>query len=186
MTSQNKTILLVEDEALIAMMEMRMLEDHGYAVITAHSGEEAVDTVRKTPGIDLILMDIDLGRGMDGTEAAEIILKEKDIPVVFLSSHTEREVVEKTEGITSYGYVVKNSGETVLLASIKMAFRLYKANLKIQVSNRDIAAANEELESALEEMEAANEELHRAQIEILERGRPSATAKRDTVPCMFP
>jgi DNA-binding NarL/FixJ family response regulator len=70
-------------------------------------------------------MDVDLGEGMDGTEAAKRILADRTIPVVFLSSHTEREVVQKTEGITSYGYVVKHSGETVLMASIRMAFRLY-------------------------------------------------------------
>jgi PAS domain S-box-containing protein len=72
-------------------------------------------------------MDINLGEGIDGTEAAERILRIRDIPVVFLSSHTEPEVVEKTEGITSYGYIVKNSGDTVLLTSIKMAFRLFEA-----------------------------------------------------------
>ncbi len=46
---------------------------------------------------------------MDGTEAAALILKERDLPVVFLSSHTEPEVVARTEKITSYGYVVKDS-----------------------------------------------------------------------------
>jgi DNA-binding NarL/FixJ family response regulator len=64
---------------------------------------------------------------MDGTEAAQEILQKRKLPLVFLSSHTEREVVEKTEGITSYGYIVKNSGETVLIASIKMAFRLFES-----------------------------------------------------------
>jgi PAS domain S-box-containing protein len=131
MTEKKKTILLVEDEVLIAMDEARMLEGHGYAVITANSGEEAVAAAKSNPAVELVLMDIDLGPGMDGTQAAEIILSELDVPVVFLSSHTEPEVVAKTEGITSYGYVVKNSGETVLLASIKMAFRLYEARLRI-------------------------------------------------------
>ena len=71
MTRKNKTILLVEDEALIAMDEARMLEGYGYAVIIAYSGEEAVAAAKSNPAIDLILMDIDLGPGMDGTGAAE-------------------------------------------------------------------------------------------------------------------
>src|SRR6056297_3121901 len=120
-----KKILLVEDEVLIAMNEAQTLEKHGYEVVSAHKGEEAVEMVNTDPEISLILMDIDLGSGMDGTEAAEKILTKKDIPVVFLSSHTEPEVVEKTEKITSYGYVVKNSGVTVLDTSIKMAFKLF-------------------------------------------------------------
>jgi PAS domain S-box-containing protein len=127
----SKKILLVEDEALIAMSEAKMLEKHGYEVLTVYNGEKAIEAVDADPAISLILMDIDLGKGMDGTEAAEEILKKKDIPVVFLSSHTEAAVVEKTEGITSYGYIVKNSGETVLLASIRMAFRLWERQIRL-------------------------------------------------------
>jgi len=130
-----KTILLVEDEAIIAIGQKNNLEKCGYKIIVAHSGEQAVETAAKTPGINLILMDIDLGKGIDGTEAARIILKDKSLPIVFLSSHTEPEVVEKTELITSYGYVVKNSGITILDASIKMAFRLFDANRTIVESD---------------------------------------------------
>jgi len=127
-----KTILLVEDEIILAMTEKMSLEKYGYTVITAQSGEKAVEIVKNTAGIDLVLMDIDLGSGMDGTQTAAQILSTRDIPVVFLSSHTEPSIVEKTEKITSYGYVVKNSSITVLDASIKMAFKLFDAyqNLK--------------------------------------------------------
>ncbi len=131
---KQKTILLVEDEVIIAMNEKNTLEKYGYNIITAITGEEAVEIVKNNTGIDLILMDINLGKGMDGTQAAEIILKDYEIPVVFLSSHIEREIVEKTEKISSYGYVVKNSGDTVLDASIKMAFRLFSANIKLEVN----------------------------------------------------
>lgn len=126
----DKVILLVEDEALIALAEARMLRQYGYKVITAYSGEEAIQTIKTGAKIDLVLMDINLEAGMDGTQAAERILQLRDLPLMFLSSHTERQVVEKIEGITSYGYIVKNSGETVLIASIKMAFRLLEARLK--------------------------------------------------------
>ncbi|MGD9941460.1 MAG: PAS domain S-box protein [Clostridia bacterium] len=104
------------------------LQRYGYTVILASSGEAAIQKVCTIPEISLILMDINLGAGMDGIEAAKAILAERDIPVVFHSSHTEPTVVEKTEGITSYGYIVKSSGETVLIASIKMAYRLFEAN----------------------------------------------------------
>lgn len=126
-----KTILLVEDEVIIAMSESIDLKKFGYKVITANSGEEAIKVFKDNINIELILMDIDLGNGLDGTETANLILKERIIPVVFLSSHTEFEVVEKTEKITSYGYVVKNTGITVLDASIKMAFKLFESNKNI-------------------------------------------------------
>lgn len=127
-TESGKSILLVEDMAIIAMAEASTLKKNGFNVIIAYNGNEAIRLASENPTLDLILMDIDLGKGMDGTEAAQIILKTHDIPIVFLSNHTEKEIVEKTEKITSYGYVVKNSGETVLLASIKMAFKLFEAH----------------------------------------------------------
>ena len=74
-----KILLLVEDESIIAMLESRQLGEFGYGVLTAGTGEEAVEPVRGKP-VDLILMDIDLGPGIDGTEAAEKILRDRDIP----------------------------------------------------------------------------------------------------------
>ncbi|AHC16669.1 PAS domain-containing protein [Salinispira pacifica] len=125
-----KTLLLVEDDPIIAIAEKKALKTYGYNVITAGSGEKAVNAVNSDPEISLILMDIDLGSGIDGTEATARILTYHEIPIVFLSSHSEREIVEKTEHITSYGYVVKNSSITVLDASIKMAFKLFNAFVK--------------------------------------------------------
>ncbi len=150
--SRNRTILLVEDEALIALAEQQMLERNGYAVLTAGTGEKAVEIAKNTPEIELVLMDIDLGRGIDGTEAARRILAERNLPIAFLSSHTEPEVVEKTENITSYGYIVKNSGETVLLASLRMAFRLHEAHMSILQQRMDIEVSNEELRVTNEDL----------------------------------
>ncbi|MDA8411745.1 MAG: response regulator [Treponema sp.] len=143
---QYKTILLVEDEILIAAMERSMLERNGYRVATASSGEKAVRAVEENHAIDLVLMDINLGDGMDGTEAARRILALRDIPLAFLSSHTEPAVVETTEGITSYGYIVKNSGETVLVASVKMAFKLHEARLRERAHGESLVRKMEELE----------------------------------------
>ena len=122
----NRNVLLVEDEPLIAMVERAVLQTEGYLVRHVVSGEEAVALMREPNDIDLVLMDIDLGARMSGTEAAQMIVDACEVPLVFLSAHTEPEVVQKTEGITSYGYIVKNSGNTVLLASIRMAFRLFE------------------------------------------------------------
>ena len=151
MSGENKkTILLVEDEVVIAMVEKFTLEKFGYNVITANTGAEAVDTVEKTPNIDLILMDIELGAGMDGTEAAEIILQDRDIPIVFLSAHTEPEIVAKTEKIASYGYLVKNSSNTVLQALIKIVFKLFEAKKKEKEKEPQREAALEALKAAEE------------------------------------
>ncbi|MCF7928981.1 MAG: PAS domain S-box protein [Spirochaetales bacterium] len=133
------TILLVEDEALIALDEKTKLEKHGFHVLTAHTAEKAIAAVRDQD-IDLILMDIDLGKGkMDGTEAAEIILKDQELPIVFLTSHTEKEMVDRVKGITRYGYVLKSAGEFVLVEAISMAFELFEAYHREQQSRKQLS-----------------------------------------------
>jgi PAS domain S-box-containing protein len=149
---KQKTILLVDDEAIIAMTEKMALEKYGYSVMIAHTGEDAVAAIAKTPAIDLILMDINLGSGMDGTQAAAAILKDRDLPVVFLSSHMEQEVVEKTEKITSYGYVVKGSSVTVLDASIKMAFKLFEAKIIANAKTEALRKSEEKYHTLFREM----------------------------------
>ena len=125
--SSKKTILLVEDEAVIALSRRMSLQDQGFSVLAAMDGESALQTFREHQEIDLVLMDVDLGNGIDGTETATRMLDERDIPVVFLSAHTDPEMVNRTENISSCGYVVKHTGDVVLLAAIRMAFRLHEA-----------------------------------------------------------
>jgi PAS domain S-box-containing protein len=139
--AEEKTILLVEDEAILAMSEAMTLKKYGYKVITVYTGEKAIEAVKASPEIALVLMDINLGSGIDGTQAAALILQQRDLPLIFLSSHTERDVVEKTEDITSYGYIVKNSGEMVLMASIKMAFRLFNAKILEKEKDKALRAS---------------------------------------------
>ncbi|TGL56226.1 response regulator [Leptospira ognonensis] len=122
---KKKTILLVEDESLLAMTTTKILKSFGYHVTGAISGEEAVDKASNDKSIDLILMDIDLGPGIDGSEAASIILKKRHLPIVFLTSHSEEEYVNKVKKITRYGYVLKGSNDFVLRESIQMAFELF-------------------------------------------------------------
>ena len=157
-----KQLLLVEDQAIMAMSQKVELEQHGYSVVTCATGEEAVALAPEDHAIDLVLMDIDLGSGMDGTQAARRILSKRDLPLVFLSSHTEQEIVQRTEGITSYGYVVKNSGITVLDAAIKMAFRLHDAL-------NEARSANNELQQTYEELQMLSEELQSSLDDVLTR-----------------
>ncbi len=122
-------LLMVEDDSLVAALHIRLLEEYGYRVTWQASGEEALQalTALEEGPIDLVLMDIDLGPGMDGPATARAILETHNLPILFLSSHTEKEIVERTEANTTYGYVVKHSGVVVLDASIKMALRLFEA-----------------------------------------------------------
>lgn len=131
---ESKTILIVEDEAIISIVTSKSVKRFGYNVICANSGERAVELAAENEAISLILMDIELGTGIDGTEAAQRILAIRDIPIVFHTSHSEREMVERVRGITRYGYVIKSSGDFVLQSSIEMAYELVEAKKKVKAS----------------------------------------------------
>lgn len=128
------TILLVEDEVIIAMHTSRILKRFGYNTVTANSGEKAVEMAVTDSNISLILMDINLSGDMDGTEAARQILAVRHLPIVFLTAHMEEDYVTRVREITRYGYVVKNSGDFVLKSSIEMAFELFMQHEKTRAS----------------------------------------------------
>lgn len=148
MSNDQTTLLYVEDEAIIALSQRRVLESHGFTVVHANSGEQAVTMAYSHPEIDLVIMDINLGPGIDGTEAAEQILAERDLPLIFLTSHSSREYVERVKLISNYGYVVKNSGEFVLIQTIESAFTLHDA----LTSSRALANRNEAIIKAIPDM----------------------------------
>ncbi|HUX51894.1 MAG TPA: response regulator [Spirochaetia bacterium] len=139
--SNGEHILLVEDEAIIAIAEAAQLERVGYKVTHALSGEESLVMIEEDPDFfQLVLMDIDLGESMDGAETASRILRQHHLPIVFLSSHSEKEIVGLIHDLPTYGYVDKNSGTPVLLASVRMALRLFAANSMLEESRKMLSA----------------------------------------------
>jgi PAS domain S-box len=133
-------VLLVEDERLSSLHTATMLRKRGYEVIEAASGEAAVEAVARGKGtIDIALMDIALGEGMDGFEAARSILKLRDLPIVFLSVRADDEAVAKASELSSYGFVAKDQGSGILDASIRMALRLFEAQARLTERNESLA-----------------------------------------------
>jgi len=133
-TQKKRKILLIEDEAISAMVTGKNIEKFGYDVSIVHSGEAALETIKKREKLDLILVDIELGKGIDGIETARQILRKKNIPIVFLTSHTDKEYFNKIKKITRYGYILKNSANLVLQSSIEMAFALFDEHEKTVTS----------------------------------------------------
>ena len=146
---KQKKILLVEDEAIIGMATKLTLEKTGYIVIHTTSAEKAVNLVENDSEISLVLMDIDLGSETDGIETSKRILEEREVPIVFVSSHTEPKIVCSTEEITSYGYIVKNSNIVAYDASIKMAYKLFTEKKQREIFARYIQTALENVSEPL-------------------------------------
>lgn len=129
---QSKKIMLVEDELIIAEDRCRTLMAFGYEVVKAGSGHEAVEAVESDEDISLVLMDINLGPGIDGIEAAEKILKIRNLPIVFLTAYSTKDYVDRVRSVTRYGYVLKNAGDFVLRSSIEMAFELFEVHQRLE------------------------------------------------------
>jgi CheY-like chemotaxis protein/DNA-binding PadR family transcriptional regulator len=114
-------ILVVDDEAIITMQLEERLSAMGYTVAgMAASGEDAVDKARRIRP-DLILMDIVMPGKMNGIEAAKIITRELDIPVVFVTSYADDVIIEKAKSVRPYGYIVKPFNELEIKAAIEVA-----------------------------------------------------------------
>jgi len=138
MKISKKKILLVEDDLITSLMLERSVKSFGYDVVVVHTGEKALDLLSSNVSLDLILMDLDLGKGINGADAALVIQKTRIIPIIFLTGHTDKEFVSKVKNIPHYGYVVKNTGDYVLETSIKMAFDLFMTTIELQEQIRNL------------------------------------------------
>lgn len=123
-------ILVVEDEAIVAMGIKQKLEDLGHQVVDiVFTGEDAVNAaLGKKP--DLILMDIVLKGAMDGIEAAGKIRKQIDIPVIYLTAYSDEEVLERARITEPYGYIIKPFKKSELNANIEMALYKHSEDVK--------------------------------------------------------
>jgi CRP-like cAMP-binding protein/CheY-like chemotaxis protein len=119
--SERSRILLVEDDAFISLDVSEVLKEFGYEVVGAvPSGQEAVETARKEKP-DLILMDINLQGPMDGITAAEVIHKDRPIPVVFLSALSDESTLQRARLVGPFGYLIKPFEPAELHSTIQVA-----------------------------------------------------------------
>jgi PAS domain S-box-containing protein len=158
--SHKRTVLIVDDEPLANQTIAGILQKNGYATVSATTAQQSIEIMRRTERPELVLMDIELGAGMDGVGAAQVIIRESAAPILFLSGHTEPEYVSRTEDVSSYGFVSKDIGETVLVASVKMAFRLYDARKAAQEREAALQASEARYRSLFDEAPVGYHELN--------------------------
>lgn len=128
------TILVVEDEVIIGMDIRNSLKRLGYNVpAVVATGEKAIEKAEKIQP-DLILMDIMLKGSMDGVEAAEKIRDRYQLPVVFLTAHTDATTLQRAKETAPFGYIVKPFEEKDLYTTIEIALARCKAENEIRKS----------------------------------------------------
>jgi PAS domain S-box-containing protein len=128
-------IQVVDDESIVTLQTEEYLKSMGYEIAgTAHNGEEAIEVARRTRP-DLILMDIVMPEDkMDGITASEIIKKELDIPVVFITAFVNEDILKKAKNVEPYGFIVKPFQQNDLKVTIEVALTRKKMEDQLRES----------------------------------------------------
>ncbi len=148
-------LMLVDDEAIITTQLNERLTSMGYDVVgTASSGEDAVEMARRLKP-DIILMDIVMPGKLDGIDASEIIKKELDIPVIFLTGHNGKFLM-RAKKVEPLGYITKPYRERQLRAAIEIAICKKEMEIGLRKSHDML---EERIEKCFTELMQTNERL---------------------------
>ncbi len=121
-------IMIVEDEAIVALEMEELLKKYGYDVVaSAPSAEKGLKALSHLKP-DLVLMDIRLKGAMTGIEAAEHILNNYSVPVIFITAYADEETVKQARAASPYGYLLKPLRTEELHASIQVALHKFEAD----------------------------------------------------------
>jgi two-component system, OmpR family, response regulator len=120
--SENQRILVVDDDARICRLLIRILTAEGYTVETVASGQ-AMGRTLLTRRFDLIILDLRLPGGEDGLTLARRLRAESDVPLIMLTGRSEQ--VDKVVGleIGADDYVTKPFDRRELVARIRSVLR---------------------------------------------------------------
>jgi DNA-binding LytR/AlgR family response regulator len=128
------TILIVEDELIIAENLRQILLDLGYSVgKTAASATEAKKLIREN-NPDLVILDITILGAVDGIDLAAMIKEEFHIPFIFLTSHSDPETLGRAKETYPYGYLVKPFQEHDIKVAVEIALNNFKHEQEVTLS----------------------------------------------------
>lgn len=120
---QNRRILIVEDDEQIRNFVRYALQNEGFHVLEAESGEEAILLMEKET-VDMLLLDLGLPE-LDGTEVLEIVKRRLELPVIIVSARDQDEEKAAALDMGADDYLTKPFSTTELLARIRVGFRHY-------------------------------------------------------------
>jgi two-component system, response regulator PdtaR len=121
-------ILIVDDDRTTANVMQLYLENFGFVVSdNVFSGAEAIEKAKEIKP-DLVLMDIRLGKGLDGIDAAKVIMETLLIPIIYVTAYSDEETLERALMTNPYGYINKPLREIDLKTTVRFALDKDKVN----------------------------------------------------------
>jgi two-component system sensor histidine kinase/response regulator len=147
-------ILVVEDQVVVAADLETRLSRMGFMVCgLAASGEAAIGLAREYRP-DLVLMDIRIQGKLDGIEAAAILRRELDLPVIFLSAFSDEPTLQRAKLVGPHGFLVKPFDERELRLNIEVALHKHAGERELAAAHREILELNASLEARVNERTA--------------------------------
>jgi CheY-like chemotaxis protein len=125
------TILIVEDETLVAENLSGRLANLGYEVAGIAAGAEQAIALAGRLRPNLVLMDIWLEGPTDGIEAAEVIRQQHDIPVIYLTAHSDPATLARAKVSGPFGYILKPFEQRELATQIELALYKHQADREL-------------------------------------------------------
>lgn len=130
----DEKILIVEDEAIVAMEIETRLRKLGYRIAgVVSTGEAAIAAVHETMPA-LVLMDIMLAGEIDGIHAADEVRRRFNVPVVYLTAHADERTLKRAKLTEPFGYLLKPFEEIELRTIIEVALYKHAMDAKLQES----------------------------------------------------
>ena len=128
-------ILIVEDEPIVALDLRQELEELGCEVTgLAESGDEALMSSEENRP-DMALMDIRIDGPLDGIQSARLLRHLYQIPVVFLTSYSDRETITRAAQELPYGFLTKPFRSCELQATLSVALHKATVDAELRESN---------------------------------------------------
>ncbi|MBE9199718.1 response regulator [Nodularia sp. LEGE 06071] len=125
-TRKTVKILVVEDEYILALNLQETLESLKYTVVDIADSATAAIAKANELRPNLILMDIRLRGEQDGIQAAEHIWNTLQIPVIYVTGHSDKNTVERATLTFPFGYILKPIREQELYVAIQTALNRYE------------------------------------------------------------
>ncbi|AFY43805.1 response regulator [Nostoc sp. PCC 7107] len=119
-------VLVVEDEYILAINLQESLESLGYTVVDIADTAEAAVAKATALRPSIILMDIRLRGEADGIQAAEQIWNDLQIPIIYVTGHSDQSTVERATLTFPFGYILKPIREQELYVAIQTALNRYE------------------------------------------------------------
>ena len=123
---REKTIVIIEDELIIAKDLQTKLEMEGYVVPEIYSNGHEALTMLKIIRPDIVLVDIQLESKFDGIETAEKIRLYHNIPVIYITAHVNNEIMERVKLTQPVSLLMKPLNYTELTTAIELGIHKYK------------------------------------------------------------